>query len=464
MLQLYNTLTRKKDEFVPIKNKAVGLYTCGPTVYDFAHLGNLRTYIFEDILKRVLKFNGFRVRHVMNVTDVGHLVSDADEGEDKMMKALNREKLEPSVASLKKLADKYFEIFKKDISELNILEPDVWCKATGHIKEQINLIETLVQKGFAYETADGIYFNTSKLKDYGKLSGQAREELEPGARVALNPEKRNPTDFALWMKAVGKHASHLMRWPSLWGDGFPGWHIECSAMSRKYLGQPFDIHCGGIDHVSIHHTNEIAQSEAAYGTPLANFWLHGEFLTVAEGKMAKSSGTFITLEEVVKKKICPLAYRYLCLTAQYRSKLNFTWESLKAAESALVALSAESQYWKKPTKPNAEWMEKFTQAINDDLDMPRAIALLWYVVKTRDDGSKAATVLEFDKIFGLGLKGCVAKPPKIPASVKKLVRERERARESREFAQADSLRGEIEKAGFTVEDTADGAVIRIKIA
>jgi len=462
MAKLYNTLTHKKEEFKPIKDKKVGLYTCGPTVYDYAHLGNLRTYIFEDILKRALALDGYRVKHVMNVTDVGHLVSDADEGEDKMMKALRREGLEPNLRSLKKLANKYFLIFKNDLRRLNIIEPDVWCKATEHIKEQIDLIRILKDKGYAYETPDGIYFDTTRLEDYGKLTGQPREELAPGARVKVREEKKNPLDFALWMKAVGRHKNHVMQWESPWGKGFPGWHIECSAMSRKYLGQPFDIHCGGIDHIPVHHTNEIAQSEAAYGVPLANYWLHGEFLTVREGKMAKSAGTFITLRDVIKKGYDPLAFRYLSLTAHYRSKLNFTWNSLTAAQNALNTLRNESRYWLKSKKPNSEWMEKFKEAINDDLDTPKALAQLWLVVKSRDDKEKAATILEYDKVLGLSLHKFVNKIPRVPGKIKKLAQEREKAREKKEWEKADEIREKIEQEGYTVEDASKGPLIKIK--
>lgn len=463
MIKLYNTLAHDKQEFKAISNKKVGLYTCGPTVYDFAHLGNLRTYIFEDILKRVLEFDGYKVRHVMNVTDVGHLVSDADEGEDKMMKALKREGLEPNFKSLKKLADQYFKVFRQDMKKLNLIEPDQWCKATEHIKEQIDLIQILMDKGFAYNTEDAVYFDTSKLKDYGKLTRQAREELEPGARVKVAKTKRNPTDFALWTKTVGKHKNHIMRWPSPWGEGFPGWHIECSAMSRKYLGQPFDIHCGGIDHVPVHHTNEIAQSEAAYDTPLANYWIHGEFLTVGEGKMAKSAGTFITLADVEKKEIDPLAYRYLNLTANYRSKLNFTWDSLKAAENALHTLQNEARYWPKPKKADKAALGKFKEAINDDMDMPKALAQLWMIVKERNNETKSATVLEMDKVFGLGLKKLIAHPPRITLRVKKLIEEREQARKDKDWPKADDIRSKIDELGYVVEDTSQGPIAKLKI-
>lgn len=463
MIKLYNTLVHDKQEFKPIKNKTVGLYACGPTVYDFAHLGNLRTYIFEDILKRVLQYNGYKVKHVMNVTDVGHLVSDADDGEDKMMKALKREGLEPNLKSLKKLADQYFKVFQSDMKKLKISEPDKWCKATEHIKEQVDLVKILMEKGIAYDTEDAVYFDTSKVENYGKLTRQSREELEPGARVAVNRVKKNPTDFALWKKNIGKHKNHIMHWPSPWGEGFPGWHIECSAMSRKHLGQPFDIHCGGIDHVPVHHTNEIAQSEAAYDTPLANYWIHGEFLTVGEGKMAKSAGTFITVADVEKKEIDPLAYRYLNLTANYRSKLNFTWDSLKAAENALHTLQQEVRYWQKPKKVDKKALEKFSQAINDDLDMPKALAQLWMKAKERSSDTKSATIIEMDKVFGLGLKKLVGHPPKISAKVNKLMDERETARKEKDWEKADEIRSKIDKEGYIVEDKPTGPIAKLKI-
>lgn len=463
MIKFYNTLTRYKQEFKPIKNKTVGLYTCGPTVYDFAHLGNLRTYIFEDILKRVLLFNGYTVKHVMNVTDVGHLVSDADDGEDKMMKALTREGLKPDLKSLKKVASQYFKVFRSDMKKLNIIEPDKWCKATDYIKEQVDLVKILMEKGIAYDTEDAVYFNTSKIDDYGKLTRQSREELEPGARVAVNKAKKNPTDFALWKKNVGKHKNHIMHWPSPWGEGFPGWHIECSAMSRKHLGQPFDIHCGGIDHIPVHHTNEIAQSEAAYGVPLANYWIHGDFLTVSEGKMAKSAGTFIKVSDIEKKGIDPLAYRYLNLTANYRSKLNFTWDSLRAAENALHTLQQEVRFWPKPDKADKDILRKFSQAIGDDLDMPKALAQLWMMAREKKSNKKSATIIEMDKVFGLGLKNLIGHLPKIPVKIKKLMEERETARKEKNWAQSDQIRSRIDKAGFIVEDTPTGPIAKQKI-
>ncbi|MEK7623556.1 MAG: cysteine--tRNA ligase, partial [Patescibacteria group bacterium] len=329
MLTLYNTLTRRKETFEPLRDKAVGLYTCGPTVYNYAHIGNLRTYIFEDILKRALVANGYDVRHVMNITDVGHLTDDADFGEDKMEKGAKRED-----KSAWEIAEFYTQAFKKDVQELNILPPDIWCKATDNIAEQIAMVQTLIDKGVTYETADGIYFDTTKISDYGKLARLRAQTLQPGKRVEMG-EKRNPHDFALW-KFSPTGEKRQMEWEAFGRKGFPGWHIECSAMSIKYLGEQFDIHCGGIDHVPIHHTNEIAQSETATGKkPWVRYWLHGEFLNIAETKMAKSGENFITLQTIKDRGISPIAYRYFLLQTHYRKQLNFSWEALQAAETGL---------------------------------------------------------------------------------------------------------------------------------
>jgi cysteinyl-tRNA synthetase len=316
MIKLYNTLNRKKETLKPIKKGKVGLYTCGPTVYWFAHIGNLRTFLFEDVLKRVLEYNGYKVRHIMNITDVGHLTSDADVGEDKMEKGAKREK-----KTVWQVAEFYTKAFKKDLKRLNILPPDHWIKATQTIKDQIVLIKTLEEKGFTYKTSDGIYFDTSKLKTYGRLTGRKKKKIKAGARIKMVEGKKNPTDFALWKFSL-KGQKRQMEWSSPWGIGFPGWHTECVVMSIKKLGIPFDVHCGGIDHVSIHHPNEIAQAEVAYGKIFANHWLHGEFLTLKEGKMAKSEGNIITLEDLIKKGFNPLAYRYLSFNAHYRSKCS----------------------------------------------------------------------------------------------------------------------------------------------
>ena len=410
-IRLYNTLSRTKDEFKPIEPGKVRLYTCGPTVYNFAHIGNLRTYVFEDVLKRVLTVGGFDVRHVMNVTDVGHLTSDADAGEDKMEKGAAREG-----KSVREIADFYWQAFRTDMGRLHLTEPTVWCKATDHIPEQIALISTLEEKGFTYTIEDGVYFDTSRLSDYGKLPRLDVEGLQAGARVEMVAGKRNATDFALW-KFSPKDKQRLMEWPSPWGVGFPGWHIECSAMALKYLGERVDIHCGGVDHIAVHHTNEIAQTEAALGHPWVNWWMHAEFLVIPKGpageasagKMSKSSGEFLKLDVLVEKGYDPLAYRFFCLGAHYRQQLAFTWEALDAAANALARLKRIVLDLRKEYKgfepPIARWMDEFREAAEDDLNMPRALAALWGATKD-ERAAKAdvyATLLEMDKVLGLGI-------------------------------------------------------------
>ena len=399
-LKLYNSLTRSKDEFEPIKPGEVGLYTCGPTVYNFAHIGNLRTYIFEDILKRVLQYNGYRVNHVMNITDVGHLTGDRDMGEDKMEKGALREG-----RTAWEIADFYTRAFKSDIQKLNILPPDIWVKATDTIDEQIALIQTLEEKKFTYRTGDGIYFDTSRFKDYTKLSHQRLEALQEGARVEKNPEKRNPTDFALW-KFSPEGAQRQMEWPSPWGTGFPGWHIECSAMSMKYLGDQLDIHCGGTDHIDVHHTNEIAQSEAATGKNFFNCWMHGAFLIITGGKkMAKSEGNFLTLENAfIKAGIHPLVYRFAAFQTHYRKPMEYSDESVQSARNGLQHLQNQvRQVGAAGRDPeniiSSEHQAKFLDAVNDDLNMPRAMAAVQDLLKSNiDDRMKYTTVLEFDRV------------------------------------------------------------------
>lgn len=457
-LYLYNTLTRKKEVFKPIKGKKVGFYACGPTVYNFAHIGNLRTYIFEDVLKRVLIYNKYKVNHIENITDVGHLASDADEGEDKMMQALKREGLKADEKSLLKLADKYTKAFKHDISALNISEPDKWTKATDHVKDMIKLNQKIEKNGYTYETEDGLYFDTTKLKDYGKLAGLDKVDLRAGARVDMGT-KKSPTDFALWIKAVGENKNHVMVWNSPWGKGFPGWHIECSAMSMKYLGEHFDIHAGGIDHIPVHHTNEIAQNEGATGKQSVNFWLHGEFLVLDKAKMAKSAGNFITLQTILDKSFDPLAYRYLNLQTHYRQKLNFSWLALEAAQNALVELRNQIRLLSGKGKVIKNYQEKFVKVINDDLNMPKVLALIWDLLKSKEQaGDKLKTILEFDQVLGLGLDEI----EDIPKEVQELAQERQEARENKDFAKADELRKMIEEKCCVVEDTGDGFVIKIK--
>ncbi|MBI5221445.1 MAG: cysteine--tRNA ligase [Candidatus Magasanikbacteria bacterium] len=461
-LYLYNTLSRRKEEFKPLKGKTVSLYTCGPTVYDFAHIGNLRTYIFEDILKRVLLYNGYKVKHIENITDVGHLVSDADEGEDKMMKALRREGLTPSEQSLLKLAHKYTLAFKRDINLLNILPPKHWTKATDHIQEIVKLIKEIEKNGYTYQTADGVYFDTAKLKDYGKMANLDQAQLQAGARVEVNKSKKNPNDFALWIKAIGENQNHVMQWPSPWGVGFPGWHVECSAMSMKYLGRHFDIHCGGIDHIPVHHTNEIAQNEAAVGKKTVNYWLHGEFLNLDSGRMGKSVGNFVTLQTVISQGYETLAFRYLCLQTHYRQKLVFSWPAVKSAQNALQNLQEIIVEYDKAQVGCAEYEEKFNLAINDDLNIPKALAVVWDLINdsTLPSGAKKKSLVKFDEVLGLNLAKIIKE--EVPAEVTALAQDRQKAREDKNFKQADLWRQKIEELGYRVEDTPLGFILKKK--
>ena len=456
-ITLYNSLTRSKAEFKPIHPEEVGLYTCGPTVYNFAHIGNLRTYIFEDILKRVLQYNGYRVKHVMNITDVGHLTGDRDMGEDKMEKGALREG-----RTAWEIAEFYTEVFKSDIKHLNILPPDIWVKATDTIDDQIALIKTLEEKNFTYRTADGIYFDTSRFKDYTKLSHQRLESLQEGARVEKNPEKRNPTDFALW-KFSPPGVQRQMEWESPWGTGFPGWHIECSAMSMKFLGDQLDIHCGGSDHIDVHHTNEIAQSEAATGKKFFNCWMHGAFLIIAGGKkMAKSEGNFLTLDNAfIKAGIHPLVYRFAAFQTHYRKPMEYGDESVQAARNGLIHLQNQvRQITTAGRKPehmiSDEHKAKFLTAVNDDLNMPRAMAAVQELLKSKiSDGQKYATILDFDRVLGLDL-GQLDQPAQLPSKVQELVEARQKARENKEWEASDRLRDEIQDLGYMVQDTPDG--------
>ncbi|OGZ34246.1 MAG: cysteine--tRNA ligase [Candidatus Portnoybacteria bacterium RBG_13_41_18] len=459
MLKLYNTLTRQKEIFEPINDKKVGIYCCGPTVYWYAHIGNFRTYIFADILRRVLEFNDYQVLHIMNYTDVGHLTSDADTGEDKMEKGAAREG-----KTAWEIADFYIKAFEKDAEALNILKPDRAVRATDHIPEQIDLIKILEKKGYTYLINDGVYFDTSKLTDYGKLARLDIKGLKSGARIEIVEGKKNLTDFALW-KLTPSGTRRQMEWDSPWGRGFPGWHIECSAMAKKYLGQQFDIHCGGIDHIPVHHTNEIAQSETAFGKVPARFWLHNEFLLVDSGKMSKSLGNIYTLEQLKEKGYGSIAFRYLNLTAHYRSKLNFTWESLEAAQSALDNLYdiyrdlkydfkgiSKSDFYKK-------YHDDFLSAINDDLNTPEALAIMWKLIKDEmiPSAEKKSALLDFDKIFGLGLKKI--EKIEIPPEILDLANQREKLRQEKKWREADEIRKQIESEGWQIEDTKKGPEI-----
>jgi len=449
-LKLFNTLTRKKEELKPIGEK-VGLYTCGPTVYNYAHIGNLRTYVFEDILKRVLLYNEEKVNHVMNITDVGHLTDDADEGEDKLEKAAKKEK-----KNAKEIAEFYTKAFQKDLEELNILPPTTLCKATDHIKEQIEMVEKLLKDGFAYETENAIYFDTTKDANYGELANLKNQELQAGKRVEIG-EKKNIHDFAIW-KFSKLEEKRQMEWKAFGKIGFPGWHLECSAMSIKYLGEHFDIHCGGVDHIPVHHTNEIAQSTAFTGKKPVDIWMHGEFLLTGKVKMAKSDGNFLTLETLKEKGFIPLAYRYFLLQAHYRKQLNFSWKALEAAQTGLEKLQKAILNLGEPTEICKTYEKKFLKTINDDLNTPQALALIWELLKTsKTNGKKKATVLKFDEVLGLEL-GKI-RQEEIPTNIKGLAKKREQARKEKKWSESDKLRKEIENLGFTVEDTSDGQKI-----
>lgn len=455
MLHIYNTATKKLEEIKPITPGKIGFYACGPTVYQQAHIGNLRAYVLEDVLRRTLEdLEGFKVKHVMNITDVGHLTDDADEGEDKLEKAAREAGRDAWVIS-----KEYAEKFIDDIAVLNILEPSSMPKATDHIQEQIELIKALEEKGVTYKISDGIYFDTSQVKDYGKLGGQKLEEKKEGARVQANVEKKNPTDFALW-KFSPKDQTRQMEWDSPWGKGFPGWHVECSAMSRMELGQPIDIHAGGVDHIPVHHENEIAQSETAYGVPYVNHWMHVEFLTVDGQKMSKSLGNTHTIEDLRQKGIDPMALRYFFLGAQYRSKQNFTWEAIQGAQNALEKLQRVVRAWKKPNGGISEFENEFRIVMEDDLNTPEALAILWKVIDSKYPSSaKATTVLFFDQVLGLGLDEFVSKPLMIPVDIKKIADERWEARMNGDWDTSDKIRELLEGQGWQVLDRKDGYML-----
>jgi len=451
-LSLYDTYTRSLREFAPLNPPEVGLYTCGPTVYNYAHIGNLRTYIFGDLLKRALLLNGYQVKHVMNITDVGHLLSDGDEGEDKMEMSARR-----TGKSAWELAELYTAAFKEDMVRLNITEPTIWCRATEHIQEQIEAVQCIEANGYTYRTKDGIYFDTSKLDDYGYLARLDVEGLQAGARVTVG-EKRNRTDFALW-KFSPEDGQRQMEWDSPWGVGFPGWHIECSAMSAKYLGSYFDIHCGGEDHINVHHSNEIAQTQACYGTRLANFWLHAYFLNVDSGRMGKSAGNFLRVQELIDRGYDPLAYRYLCLGAHYRSHLTFSWDTLDAAVAGLERLRDIVYGWGVPGQISGEWMDTFAAFVNDDLNIARAIAAAWELTKSDlSDADKKATMLKFDEVLGLRLGKWA--PATVPVEMLELAEKRQAARKAKQWTEADALRDQMTEAGYEVRDTPEGPVVR----
>jgi cysteinyl-tRNA synthetase len=486
-LFLYNTASRQKEEFVPLHNP-VGMYCCGPTVYNFAHIGNLRTYIFEDVLKRVLLALGYKVKHVVNITDVGHLVSDADTGEDKMEKGANREG-----KTVWQIADYYSKVFRQNIKDLNILDPQVWPKATDHIADMIKMVAALKEKGFTYTTGNGIYFDTKKFPAYADFAKLDIENLQAGSRVDMG-DKRNVTDFALW-KFSPKDKKRQMEWESPWGVGFPGWHIECSAMSLKYLEQPLDIHCGGMDHVRVHHTNEIAQTEAATGKPFVKYWLHGEFLVLDKGKMAKSSGDFLTLESLKEAGVAPLAYRMFCYSAHYRSPLMFSWDGIKAGGQGLANLKKMVlSETKKPTAAGSasrgttgRILGPFYEALCDDLNMPVACAEIWTLLKDKTVSAedKFNAIAAADEVLGLDLLKD-NRSPEIISEINKngvrlklvsasaldntlvdkvvsLMAQRQDARKSKSFETADKIRNELLGMGVETNDL-PGGVAECRIA
>ena len=461
MIKLYDTLSKEKKEFIPIdkEHNIVTIYSCGPTVYNYAHIGNMRAYIFMDTLRKMLEYNGYQLNHVMNITDVGHLTSDADEGEDKMAKSARLQH-----KSVYEIAKMYTNAFMKDIHRLHIENPEHIEKVTDHIEDMEQYVKDILKNGYAYETSKGIYFDTSKLKSYGEMSKVNLDGQKAGARIDVDPEKRNPLDFALWIKAPKEH---IMKWDSAWGLSYPGWHIECSALSRRYLGETFDIHTGGVDHIPIHHENELAQSKGATGKNPAHFWMHVEFLLIDNGKMSKSLGNVYTLDDLEKKGLEPLAYRYFNYTSHYRNKLNFTWESIGSAQTALNRLR-EATYAHKngTTKIDTEILQqlenKFVEAINDDLNMPVAMAVVWEVAKQSTKSHDFYTLLlKMDHVLSLSLD----QEPKqkeeisIPEEIANLLEERKQARLQKDFARSDQIRDMLKEKGYLVIDAKEGQKI-----
>lgn len=454
-IYLHNTLTGKKEKFVPIESGVMKMYNCGPTVYFFAHIGNMRAYIFADTLRKTFEYNGYKIKQVINITDVGHLTSDDDLlGDDKIETAAKKEG-----KTAEQIARFYEEAFYKDLYSLNVDYKDtVFPRATEHIKEQIEIIKVLEEKGFAYKIYDGIYFDTGKFEDYGKLGNINIKEQKEGARVEANSEKRNPADFALWkFSTEDGNTKRLQEWESPWGVGFPGWHIECSAMSRKYLGQPFDIHTGGIDHIPVHHNNEIAQSEAAFDTSLANFWMHNEFLTVEGEKMSKSLSNTFTISDLKEKRIHPLSFRLWLLSGHYRSPMNFTWDSVFGAHKTLEKLVFEFENLPE-REANGETLEEFNKFINDDLDTPKALALFHEAFGLK---KSKKTIEEMDKVFGLDIASLSEKiKENIPEEVLKLKEERDTARQEKDWQKSDELRKEIESQEYILEDRVNESILR----
>ena len=458
-IYLYNTLTRNKDKFIPLNEKEVRMYSCGPTVYKDATIGNMRTNIFQDILRRVLRYNGYKIKHAMNITDVGHLVSDGDEGEDKMLKSAREEHKTPL-----EIAEYYTKLFFEDLAMLKIETPEIVCKATDHIKEMLEFVKELVEKDFAYETSTAIYFDISKLDKYPVLSNLNLEEQKAGARVEIDPEKRNPYDFALWIKAP---ENHLMKWDSPWGPSYPGWHIECSAMGRKYLGEQFDIHTGGIDLIPTHHENEIAQSKGVCGKVPANYWVHGEYLLIDGGKMSKSLGNVYLMKDFITRGYNPIVYKLFSYSCHYRNKLNFTWDGIEAASKSLERLKNGYQIHlqgKDEVEDNIveEYENRFHKAINDDLNMPLAMGTVWEVVRNEKKSPKLAKLLlKFDTVLGLEIDK-KEEQEEIPQEILDLVEQRKQARQNKDWAKSDELRDLIQSKGYEIKDSKEGTEVKRK--
>ena len=457
-IYFYNTLTKQKDKFIPISENEVKIYSCGPTVYKDATIGNMRTNIFQDVLRRVLKYNGYKIKHVMNITDVGHLVSDGDEGEDKMIKSAKEEHKTPL-----EIAEHYTKLFFQDLKDLNIEMPEIICKATEHIPEMLEYVKKLVENGYAYETSTAIYFDISKLDKYPILSNIDIEEQKAGARVDVDPEKRNPYDFALWIKAP---ENHLMKWDSPWGPSYPGWHIECSAMGQKYLGEQFDIHTGGIDLIPTHHENEIAQSKGACGKIPANYWLHGEYLLINGGKMSKSLGNVYLIKDIKERGYDPIVYKLLCYSCSYRIKLNFTWEGMEATSKSLDRLrngykthkEGKDKLDEQDRKKLEEIEHNFHEAINDDMNMPLAMSYVWEAVRYNKKSPEVADLLlKFDTVLGLKIdKEPEQGEVEIPQEILDLMEQRKQARQDKNWTESDRLRDLIKEKGYEVKDTKDG--------
>lgn len=459
---LFNSESCEVETFVPLNDNEVKLYSCGPTVYDYVHIGNLRAFVSADILKRVLFRNGYLVKHTINFTDFGHLSDDADAGEDKMMKGLKREGLPVTIDAMRQLSDRYIKAFKDDIREMRILPPDTWARASDYVQKQISLIKTLEEKGFTYETSDGLYFDISQFPKYGRLGKIDLKSLKSGARIEVNSEKRHPADFAVWKKSS-------LGWDSRWGAGFPGWHIECSAMAMDTLGKQIDIHTGGIDLAPTHHNAEIAQSEAVTGKTFVKYWVHSAFVTIDNTKISKSLGNTITVRHLMDRGFSGDDYRYWLLTAHYRSTVNFSWEALKASKQALYRLKRimYEEFKQKTAPPSSVYLDKFDDRMANDLDTPGAIAVMWDMLKddTLDDKTKCGTLMAMDEILDIGLSddifdgvrslGVMA-TEELPIEIQELIDKREAARIAQNWTEADILRDAIKLKGYSLEDTAHG--------